>query len=276
MKWIYPVLGKQKCLPFYLTGVGIADPEHHVIREPGLISHQLLYTKEGEGNLEVDGVCYPQRPGSLFYLAPGISHEYYPLVEDEWTTCWVVFRGNYLTELMEGLGFRRFAYAQDILNEEIEKIFGRMLSTAKDPLNGDERCSLLVYEYIMAVRRAFQSKEKEGGQGVGSILENALIYMDEHYAEDISLEKLADIGGVTKQHFCRVFREKMQMRPMEYLARKRISVARGMLLSTKKSVSEIGRAVGYDSLTYFGMVFKKYEGISPTDCRNRRGTERMW
>ena len=45
MEWIYPILGKQKCLPFYLSGIGIAEPEYHVIREEGLVSHQLHYTQ---------------------------------------------------------------------------------------------------------------------------------------------------------------------------------------------------------------------------------------
>ena len=47
MEWIYPILGKQKCLPFYLSGIGIAEPEYHVIREEGLVSHQLHYTQSG-------------------------------------------------------------------------------------------------------------------------------------------------------------------------------------------------------------------------------------
>lgn len=276
MEFIYPVLGRQKSLPFYLAGVGIADPEYHIVRETGLISHQILYTRSGAGNLIVDGMSYPQKKGSLFYLASGVPHEYYPLVEDGWSTCWVVFRGKYLTELLQGIGFTRFAYHADLSGEEIDKIFRQMLSAAKDPVGGDEKCSVLVYEYIIAVRQAFLAKEKYGEKTAGGMVEKAIIYMDENYASDITLEQLAEISEVTKQHFCRVFKEKMKMRPMEYLARKRISVARGLLVSTGQPVAEIGRAVGYDSLTYFGMVFKKYEGISPTDCRKRHGTEQMW
>lgn len=276
MEFIYPVLGRQKSLPFYLAGVGIADPEYHIVRETGLISHQILYTRSGAGNLIIDGTSYPQKKGSLFYLASGVPHEYYPLVEDEWSTCWVVFRGAYLTELLQGMGLERFAYHADLVGEELEKIFSQMLSAAKDPVNGDEKCSVLVYEYIIAVRQAFLAKERYGERTAGGMVEKAIIYMNENYASDITLEQLADISEVTKQHFCRVFKEKMKMRPMEYLARKRISIARGLLVSTKQSVAEIGRAVGYDSLTYFGMVFKKYEGISPTDCRKRHGTEQMW
>ena len=84
------------------------------------------------------------------------------------------------------------------------------------------------------------------------------------------------MSGVTKQHFCRVFKEQMRMRPMEYLARQRVSVARSMLLATDKSIAQIGAEVGYENPTYFGMVFKKYEGITPTDCRKRHGTSLTW
>ncbi len=80
------------------------------------------------------------------------------------------------------------------------------------------------------------------------------------------------MSGVTKQHFVG-FKEQMRMRPMEYLARQRVSAAISMLLATDKSIAQIGAEVGYENPTYFGMVFKKYEGITPTDCRKRHGTK---
>lgn len=51
----------------------------------------------------------------------------------------------------------------------------------------------------------------------------AVVYINENYADDITLEELAGMSGVTKQHFCRVFKEQMRMRPMEYLARRRMA-----------------------------------------------------
>lgn len=266
----YPVLGKQKCYPFYLTGIGQTDPEYHIVRDPGLVSHQILFTLRGKGRLLVEGKSYILKKDSLFYVAPGIPHEYYPVVENDWVTCWMVFRGENLGEIMPRLGFDRFLQKDEVVTEEIQKIFQRMFSSAKDPLYGDEKCSVLIYEYIMAVRQALQPREKYGDRSTGSILDSALVYINENYAEDITLDELAGICGVSKQHFCRVFKAKMGMRPLEYLARKRISEARGLLLNTNMSVAEIGRKVGYDSLTYFGMVYKKYEGISPTDYRKKR------
>lgn len=265
----YPVLGKQKSLPVYLSGIGVADPEYHIKREKGLISHQFLYTQSGSGQLLVNGKRYLPKEGSLFYLAPGIAHEYYPVREDEWMTCWVVFRGNHLNEMMKEMGFADFAFANNIVNEEIKKTFQRLYSAAKDPWDGDDRCSILLYEYIMHIRNAFRTNEKYGKMTTKGILFKPLQYIEKHYTDEITLEQLADISNVSKQHFCRVFKAQMKMRPMEYISRKRVTQAKELLLSTSKSIEEIAKLAGYDNPTYFGMVFKKYEGMTPTDCRKR-------
>lgn len=276
MESFYPVLGKQMCLPFYLTGIGVAEPEYHIVRDPGLISHQILFTLEGKGRLLVGDKSYVMKKGSFFYIAPAIPHEYYPLEKDNWTTCWVVFRGDSLAEVMPKLGFDRFVQKDGLMTEELEKIFRRIQSAAQDPVSGNERCSVLLYEYIMAVRHLLQSGDKYGDGRMGSILDRALIHIHENYAKDITLEELATICGVTKQHFCRVFKQKMGMRTLEYLARKRITKARALLLNTDMSVADIGKQVGYDNITYFGMVYKKYEGMTPSECRRRRGSSAMW
>ena len=95
---VYPVIGRQDRLPFYLTGIGISDPEYRVAREKGLVSHQFLFTSSGAGVLTVDGKKYILRAGSVFYIAPAKPHEYHPLA-GEWVTNWLVFRGEHAGEL---------------------------------------------------------------------------------------------------------------------------------------------------------------------------------
>lgn len=79
---IYPVIGKQAELPFYLTGIGVSDSEIYVVRSSGLSSHQFLFTLSGAEVLYVDGKEYRQGKDFVFYLAPGISHEYHPANKD--------------------------------------------------------------------------------------------------------------------------------------------------------------------------------------------------
>ena len=106
---VYPVIGRQDRLPFYLTGIGISDPEYRVAREKGLVSHQFLFTSSGAGVLTVDDKKYILRAGSVFYIAPAKPHEYHPLA-GEWVTNWLVFRGQHAGELMAAMGFQGFAY----------------------------------------------------------------------------------------------------------------------------------------------------------------------
>lgn len=262
---IYPVLGAQMKLPFYVSGVGISDPEYHVVRSSGLVSYQILYTRNGAGVLEIDGRKLPQIPGSIFLVAPGVPHEYYPQ-QDMWETAWVVFRGACIRELMTNLGFGDWNERSGTELSGCDGIFARLLSAASDPLNGGERCSLLVYEYILEARSALLGGAKRpGGQS-----DRAVEFIERHFREDITLEQLAGITGVSLQHFCRIFRGQTGMRPMEYLARKRISEAKRLLSSTGRSVAEIAELIGYRDPTYFGAVFRRYEGTTPTEYRRTR------
>lgn len=260
---IYPVIGNQTCYPFYLSGVGISAPEFHTVRENGLISHQILFTLEGEGIVKIDGKSYIQKRGSVFYVASGIPHEYYPL-DGKWATCWVVFRGDSLPVLMKRLGFPDYICKKTPAIDKIQQLYERIRLAAKDSIHGDENCSLLIYEYVLMVRRALLLDETEDS---GGVIDAALLYLDKNYSKEISLGELADMCQISEQHFCRVFRAKIGMRPMEYLARKRVLEAKVLLHDTGKSISEIGKIVGYGDPTYFGMVFKKYEGMSPSQYR---------
>ncbi len=262
----YPVLGRQECYPFYLAGIGISAPEFHTVREKGLISHQILFTLEGTGKILIDGKEYISKPGGIFYVASGVTHEYYP-IGDKWTTCWMVFRGDSLPVLMERLGFPSYVYGTTKEMDEVRNLFDRIYAAAERSGNGEEQCSILVYQYIMLIRRLLITQQESH---TGTIIDNAVVYMDHHYSEDISLQTLAQVCGISVQHFCRVFREKMRMRPLEYLARKRISKAKVALYDTQDSVAQIGQKVGYADPNYFGIVFKKYEGISPRQFRQGR------
>lgn len=266
---IYPVIGNQRSFPFYLTGVGISSPENHIIRKNGLRSHQILFTREGEGQLQAGGQSLRLKEGSVFYIMPGIPHEYYP-VDGRWTTCWVVFQGNSLQQLMQDLEFPSFLCREVPDIQQISRLFENIYASAGNPLRGNEKCSLLIYEYIMTVRRALLFDT--GDTCPNSVIDAGLIFMNEHYDRDISLGELASLCHISPQHFCRVFRLATGMRPMEYLTQKRMLEAKVLLCNTSQSIAEISRQTGYEDPAYFGMVFKKHEGISPSQYRRTKAS----
>lgn len=265
---IYPVISTQVRLPFYLTGIGVSDPEYHVCRSTGLASHQFLFTSEGSGILYVDGAEYRQRVGSVFYLAPGKPHEYYPSGES-WVTNWLVFRGEFADGIMKNLGFDGFLSSDNFDSERCGGIFRRIFSAAADPLNGGEKTSELIYEYILALRRCMLSPKRANVNGIAA---EAIVYIDKNYMLDISDEKLASLSGVSVQHFCRVFKAETSMRPLEYIAERRMAEAKSLLVNSDMHIGDIGKKVGYSDRNYFGIVFRRAEGVSPGEYRRSKGT----
>ncbi len=93
-----------------------------------------------------------------------------------------------------------------------------------------------------------------------------LSYMDEHYADDISLDEAAEYVGFSKYHFTRLFREYTGTTFLDHLIHKRVQAAQ-KLLSGDLSITEICFRTGFNNLTSFSRSFKKYTGLSPSDFR---------
>ncbi len=96
---------------------------------------------------------------------------------------------------------------------------------------------------------------------------NLLLYIDSHYASNLTLEEVASYVGFSKFHFSRLFKIHTNTTFHEYLNHKRIQVAQS-LLSTNLSVTDIAFQTGFNNTTSFSRCFRKYNSCSPNQYRN--------
>ena len=92
-------------------------------------------------------------------------------------------------------------------------------------------------------------------------------FLDEHYKEKLSLESVASHFFIDKHYLARLFKEQYGVTLVTYLQQVRITHAKRMLRFTNKSIEEIGLECGIGELNYFSRVFKKLEGVSPSEFR---------
>ena len=97
-----------------------------------------------------------------------------------------------------------------------------------------------------------------------SYLAEARILFDHHFEENYSLDELAMRFHVSKYRFCREFGTAFGETPLQYLNRKRIKVAKHLLLTTSLKIHEVGSAVGIDNTNHFISLFKKYTDVTCT------------
>lgn len=115
------------------------------------------------------------------------------------------------------------------------------------------------------------SSSGEGAEAVGSrdasLIEGIIEYIEGHYGADLSLEKLASLGGMNKYRFCRAFKKQTGKSYTSYLNSVRIRNSLELLQKTDLPITNIANAVGYSCLTYFERVFKTQTGMTPKQCR---------
>lgn len=99
------------------------------------------------------------------------------------------------------------------------------------------------------------------------VIELSKTYISEHYDRNLKLSDLANYAHLSPNYFLTLFSEECGKTPLTYLTEVRISRAQFLLRTTQRSVSDIGIDCGFSSYNYFGFVFKKYTGMTPTEYR---------
>ena len=99
-------------------------------------------------------------------------------------------------------------------------------------------------------------------------LRKLISHIHQHYSEDISLGDLADIAGMNPAYLSNLFKETVGMSYVKYLTGVRLEQAK-VLLARGERTSAVAKTVGYADDKYFRQVFKKHEGITPSEYRQK-------
>ena len=267
----YPIDTSGAELPFLAAGIGKCSSQRHILRPEGFEHCMIFYTRHGRGTLFYLNREIHLAEGDVIILNSGTPYEYFSDSGD-WHTSWITFSGSAAAETISALkldGGKVVHYdSLEPVNDIFRRIFGIISSRSRDwtYLSSSLIYSLLTEIYV-------RSQDKENGSAEisdESRLKKAYDFMSENFRRDLTLEEISAAAEVSPEYFCRLFRRCTNMRPFEYITRLRISEAKRLLETTSMPVSEIGEAVGYHDKSYFGSVFRRSEGISPTAFRGTK------
>ena len=122
------------------------------------------------------------------------------------------------------------------------------------------------------LKKAIALRDENAGDQNRSVLKLAVDFIDHNYMdEEISLNKAAHVTNVSANHFSALFSQNMGQTFTEYLTDLRMSKAKELLRCTAMRSSEIAGEVGYKDAHYFSYLFKKTQGMTPSEYRKMRG-----
>lgn len=125
--------------------------------------------------------------------------------------------------------------------------------------------------FLDKLRVACQSVASGGKEHVNHTIEDAKKYISANYQRDISLDEISKQLNISPYYFSKLFKEEVGENFIEYVTAMRIGKAKEMLKDIDRSIKEVGICVGYSDPNYFSRIFKKYEGMTPTEFRDSIG-----
>ena len=100
-------------------------------------------------------------------------------------------------------------------------------------------------------------------------LENVKEYIEDNLDSELSLAELADVAGMSKYYFSRLFKKSEGLPPYEYVLRRRAEAGKQLLSKTDLSIAQIALKTGFSSQSHFGKHFRRHIGDTPATYRKK-------
>ena len=114
--------------------------------------------------------------------------------------------------------------------------------------------------------RPVTAKRAAGGLPKAT-LKRVLEYISAHLGNEIRLETLASIAGMSQHHFSELFRHSTGVSPYQYVIGQRVELGKQMLRDTDLTILEIGLATGFADQSHFTKIFRRVARVTPRDYR---------
>lgn len=268
--YMYPSTEGVTDLPFYVLSIGLHELQPRIERPLGYDYDQFFYNCTGSGWLEMNGQTYELPEGSAFFIPARKPHCYYP-DGDIWDVRWMVPCGSGLPALYRKFHLENGGVFSLQDESELDRILNQMrMDLIKHPKTGNILAAGAVYPFIIefvyqtTLYRLKESQNTPYEQQIRALQE----YISTHCVHPISMDDLCRVVPVSPQHICRIFKEALGVRPMEYINQVRIELACSLLLYSHLSIKEIGEKCGFQNTNYFCKKFKQFEHVTPLEYRN--------
>ncbi len=238
---------------------------------------ELYFLLSGKRRYFVGHKIFSVSPGNLVIIPANELHRTGALGGVGYERYVMYFSGDALDDITEMMGKDR---VDEFLSlgcvqfspEYVKWLRERFRSVHTDQVHGDEFTyplqKNLLYDIIVETLRHGNAKSRATDEGADKI-QLVAGYISENYSSEITLDLAAEMACMEKTYFSKRFKALTGFGFCEYLTRTRINVAQSLLFTSDLNISEISDACGFSGSNYFGDVFKRLHGMSPSEYRRK-------
>ena len=228
-------------------------------------SPELLYFTEGEAEVVSDARKEIFHPGDIAVINCTHLHEVKPVGAGCGYYCLIVERDFLERQGLPVGGMRLALRVRDNRMRESFDLLVHELMTREPFYQTVAKANILTLFACLCRHYAEERSPEETAQDRRlAMVKTALRYIQNHFAEELTVESISAAAGFSKYYFCRGFREVTGRTVVDYLNLIRCSHARRLLASGKYNVSESAERSGFRNLSYFARTYRRYMGVLPS------------
>lgn len=242
---------------------------------------EIFFITNGSGDFHLDANVVNVSKGDLIIINPNCLHTEKSNITND-PLEYIVFGINNLSLIHHGSP--TLVNSDDIKKSDLYRVINSddlgIYSKLIDPLliNEIENKSSnyeLVCKSLVTLIIVFISRRESNDVALKKVSKKQLNlecmkiknYLDSHYSENITLDKLASMSHVNKYYVVHSFTKQIGVSPINYVINKRIAEAKNLLKTTNYSIRDISSIVGFSTSSYFSQMFKKVTGFSPKEYK---------
>lgn len=242
-------------------------------------THNLMLLYDGKAEFRCNESRFTAGRGDLIYYKPG-DMRHAVTFPGEPVKCYAVnfkyicpeYSNNEWKLTDYSLPFSFWQKITDsLLLQKLNDLFSELTKSALTArVRTDVRERAILTEILVLLFK-FTERNQFSYSNAGKV-ENVIEYMTENYSTNMTLGELAEYANVSPSYLGSIFRSVTGRSPIDYLIEIRINRAKN-LLKDGYSVTDTSRLSGFNDIYYFSRMFKRHEGISPSEYIRARGAD---
>ncbi|HHV13313.1 MAG TPA: helix-turn-helix transcriptional regulator [Clostridiales bacterium] len=214
--------------------------------------------KNYDPNLQFDYLVTQKRLMEALQLRKTRAYNYFSILIDYIRPMNDVMKRNKILELLVLVN-----NAMDTDNQEGARSFDYMdISRKLMDFSGEQ---LIDYAYQTFVFLSSYTRPQNSIDYSNHIVKATREYLESHYADDISLEAMAEHVNISPQYFSKLIKKTTGFNFIDWLSMLRVKKAKELLTNSSLTVKEVCFMVGYKDPNYFSRIFKKRIGLTPSE-----------
>lgn len=233
--------------------------------------HEFLYITEGKGSILIEQKKYPLKEGMLFYLCPDITYNI--TLEMEGPACFlsvhfscalVTFNDN-VWDIKGEDGTLSFQPIHELMDYyQVEDIFKKLVDSWNKKTPGYEFVTkTFLCQLMIAINQNI--KKQNQNYSISLKVEKVIEYLHQNISNKVTLQELSDLVHISPFYLSRAFKNSTGYTVIEYFNKIKIDKAKELMIESDKKVKDIAQMIGFGDEFYFSRIFKKIEGISPSE-----------